>query len=120
MPKYIVTFLLCLAFIHSQAQTTHSVVVAVNQAPGCPIVSGLEETEHIKVFPNPVNTTSFTIQSDLTDAMVQIHDLKGIVVWQDHLDDNQLEVEASNFKSGVYIINILKEDRIHKMKIQIR
>lgn len=111
---------MCLVSTYSFAQTTHSIEVSVNQGIGCPVVAGLEDENHIRVFPNPVNTSSFTIQSDLSAGRVELHDLRGTVIHSGDLVNGELEVEVSGINSGVYIINIIESDRIHKMKIRIK
>lgn len=120
MPRYVLILLLCLAIFNTAAQTTHSVLVKVNQAPECPIVSGLEEAENIKIFPNPVDQSTFMIQSEILNARVEIHDLKGTILWKAQLMNGRIEVNALNFKSGVYIVTIMGRKDSYQMKIQIR
>ena len=120
MPKYFATLFICLIASCTFAQTTHSIEVSINQGARCPVVTGLENSHHIAVFPNPVNTSSFTIQSDLSEGRVELHDLRGTIIHRGNLVDGKLEVKVSEINSGIYIINIIETNRIHRLKIQIK
>ncbi|MEP1094072.1 MAG: T9SS type A sorting domain-containing protein [Cyclobacteriaceae bacterium] len=120
MPKYSVALLLCMGITCSNAQVKHSIAVSVVQGVGCPVVSGLEETEHIQVFPNPVNTSFFTIRTDFKKADAQLFDLGGTSVFSGEIENGELEINVDQISSGVYIINVFQGERIHKMKIRIK
>jgi len=120
MPKYTMALLLCIGIACSNAQIKHSIPVSISQRLGCPIVAGLEETGHIRVFPNPVNTSFFTVRTDLKKADVQLFDLRGTSVFSGEIENGELEINVDQIISGIYIINVSQGERFHKMKIRIK
>ncbi|MEP5610880.1 MAG: T9SS type A sorting domain-containing protein [Cyclobacteriaceae bacterium] len=120
MPKYAMLLLLCIGVTCSTAQIKHTVSVSVNQGLDCPVVSGLSEFDHIKVYPNPVRTSSFTIETDFETGGVELRDLRGTLMLSDEIVNGKVEIDVNQIYSGIYFITISDKSNVYKVKIQIK
>lgn len=119
MTKYITITLCVLLGYSTHAQTTHQVTVAINQGVDCTSPLALDESDLFSVFPNPVEF-SFTIQSPIREAEIQLMDLNGRNVRSKKMLNGKLEMEVADLPKGIYIIYFLHESGSDHIKIKIQ
>lgn len=75
-------------------------------------ITELMKDEPLLVYPNPfTETTTVYFGEELNNHSVQIVDLLGNQVYNNNaLNGNQLEIEADDFKSGMYILILIDND----------
>jgi hypothetical protein len=105
--------------LSGHTQTTHSVLVKVNQGAECPIINALEEHENIKVFPNPI-TTSFTILSKMETATLRLLDIQGRAVRSEILRNGEHTFNVEGLTPGIYILMVTNESEVQQFKIKIQ
>ena len=87
-----------------------------NIAPTCDFITSVNSIElssnHVKVFPNPSNST-FTIEiGNSFDAReIQITDLVGNLVLRQYLN-NQSKITLNTLANGAYILKIIDKNKI--------
>ncbi len=77
---------------------------------------GFENSENLilNIFPNPSNGIVY-IQSDVNFETFECYDGTGRIVKKDAIIENKIDL--SNLKSGVYILNIKKNQHIYRKKL---
>jgi len=82
-------------------------------------------THNILVYPNPSNK-KFNIEfnSSLTeDVLINVYDLSGRIIFNKYykasIGVNKIEIDASYFNQGVYILNIKSQENLYKEKLII-
>ena len=72
---------------------------------------GLEDVSDIQnfsIFPNPANSTiNIKAEGDLSKTSLMIVDITGKIIYQGSYQD---QIDVSQYKDGVYLIVLLKED----------
>ncbi|NLL27345.1 MAG: T9SS type A sorting domain-containing protein [Bacteroidales bacterium] len=74
------------------------------------------ETETIKIYPNPANDYVKVYTSELSN--ITITDLRGSVVYAGQVNNNDI-ISTTNFESGLYIVTIETKDNISRTKLII-
>jgi hypothetical protein len=74
------------------------------------------ETETIKIYPNPANDYVKVYTSELSN--ITITDLRGSVVYAGQVNNNDI-ISTTNFESGLYIVTIETKDNISRTKLNI-
>lgn len=101
------------------AQTTHSISVAINQGEECPTVVGLQESDLFKIYPSPASEF-ITVESALKNASFKLIDLNGREVRSKDLIEGQLLIDLVGLKRGVYIVQISGEGKMDRIKVRIQ
>lgn len=101
------------------AQTTHNVTVAINQGPGCPIVTGLTDSRMFKIFPNPAEE-SFKIESQLSHASFILYDNEGRKMLSGELKNGSKDLNVNQLSPGVYHLILKAGTESDKIKIRIQ
>lgn len=79
----------------------------------------------LKIYPNPASEI-LNISADIASiegAVVSIYDMLGKKVYQNNslfVFDGEASIDVSSFESGVYLVEILKENKIETKKIIIK
>jgi len=69
---------------------------------------GIEElVTVINTYPNPVNEILFIENSKQTDIAYQIMSLDGRILDEGNSADSKIQIDMTNFKSGIYLLNCL-------------
>jgi len=87
----------------------------------CNSLLSVNETSelHSQVFPNPVrDVLNITLDDPNPDAQVHIFDVTGREYLSTSSQQNQFSVDISSLDQGIYILRIIKENRVevHKFK----
>lgn len=98
------------------AQTsTHNVKVEI-ELSNC-IVTSLEETDFIDVFPNPTNEF-LVIETHRKIEKIQLFDLLGNTVYtKDKIDDTKHEIDVRSLSKGVYICLLIYNHGSESIKV---
>ena len=104
-------------------QTTHSVLVNVNQGTGCSVLVNtkdpiLQESQLFKVFPNPVQS-SLTIQSELLQSRIRLFDAQGREVRSGTLQSKEMIMDVQGLKSGIYVLYFEHKTGSDHIKIKV-
>lgn len=71
--------------------------------------------DEISVFPNPFNDKILIqLQNGETPVSVSIYDVVGKLHYSAQISGFQNELNLNDFKSGIYIVNLMKENKIVK------
>jgi len=65
----------------------------------------------VKLFPNPVNDLLYIGGEDLAGARIQILNLLGSVLMEEHLMGGNGSLNMTGLNEGIYFIRIMKNDR---------
>jgi hypothetical protein len=116
----ILTFFFLLFFCECCfAQTKHDVVVAINQPEKCTVTALDQQDFSIQIYPNPADKY-LIIESDKKINEVQIIDLTGRIVDQTQQQGNQIQLDLSNYKKGLYQCFIKNDNRIKHFKFIVQ
>jgi polyhydroxybutyrate depolymerase len=79
----------------------------------CPSTSGIVETDEFKleISPNPVGTI-LSIKTNTPFESILIYDLRGSVLFDLNYYSNSFAVDVSSLRSGMYLLAIVKQNRI--------
>ena len=84
-------------------------------------ITGMDEisAEHVIVFPNPVLTE---VQLSVPDAFRNyqlrvVNALGELMLEKNNITLSSLTIDVGNFRSGIYFIEIIKEDKVIRKKI---
>lgn len=72
-----------------------------------------------KIYPNP-NSGKFTIkllQKDNKDNFLQITDIQGNIIRKQKLVDNEVQIDISDARPGIYFVNVMSGKRIFNYKL---
>ncbi|MBM6498301.1 T9SS type A sorting domain-containing protein [Flavobacterium macrobrachii] len=70
---------------------------------------------NLLIYPNPTNATlNIQLGNDLTINSLKIYDIFGKLIIEESQNFNQINVE--NFNTGVYIIEVVSDEKIYKNK----
>lgn len=119
MTRYITILIFTSLCFVVRAQSVHEVTVAINQSDGCPVALGLDESKSFNVHPNPA-TFSFTIQSAIKEAAIDLIDLNGRKILNKTMTQGILEVDVTNLPSGIYVLHFHYSEGSEKIKIRIQ
>ncbi|TVQ93946.1 MAG: T9SS C-terminal target domain-containing protein [Bacteroidetes bacterium] len=75
--------------------------------------------EGIKLFPNPVQHTLYVENSEMINS-IRIFDLTGRMVYSQVVNDNTTSVNVSEFKTGVYIMQVMTANGVASQKFNVR
>lgn len=85
----------------------------------CGVVSLLEQsTSQLILYPNPASE-KFSIRGIQGEAVLSIYSLNGARVHQQHLLSNEEAVSTGDFQSGVYIVKVQEDGRVHSFRLAI-
>lgn len=68
------------------------------------------------VYPNP-SSGKFFIESEFVINQIEIYDLSGKLLYHISAHSDKIEIDISNFLSGIYTINFLSSDYSYKKKL---
>jgi len=93
----------------------------------CDILTGDNEIENSEklspiIYPNPSNN-EFTLilnDDDYISGQITIFDITGKTVLSEHANKMEQIINVSNLKSGIYTVQIIKENRIKILKLILR
>lgn len=119
MTRYITILFFSSLCITVNAQSVHKVTVAINQSDGCPVALALEESKSFNVHPNPASF-SFTIQSAIKEAAIDLIDLNGRKILNKTMTHGLLEIDVTNLQSGIYVLYFHHAEGSEKTKIRIQ
>lgn len=78
-----------------------------------------ETSEELKIYPNPTKG-SFSIEgTNLVNSKIKIYDILGNLIQQEDAQNNLMEFNKTNLSTGVYLINIEKNNKITVKKLVI-
>jgi hypothetical protein len=82
--------------------------------------TGIDETENIElsVYPNPAHS-SFTVEANETIRQIRLTDISGQTLLLTEVDDYQSEINVSNLRSGIYLIEVQTGSGITTKRVQI-
>ncbi|MEM7298910.1 MAG: T9SS type A sorting domain-containing protein [Bacteroidota bacterium] len=119
MFKFLPLWILMCCGYHLSAQTTHTISVAINQGEACPTVTGLEESDLFKIYPNPASNF-LNVESELQQAAFQLIDLNGRELRTEEMVGGELLIDLSGLKKGVYILQVSAEGKMDRIKVRIQ
>jgi len=80
-------------------------------------VSILERNNNVKLYPNPA--TNFVNISAPQNSNVEIYNVTGQLIYKDVMKTDNMTINTSDFKAGIYIVKILSENSVNEQKIII-
>jgi hypothetical protein len=81
------------------------------------IENNLITANDISVFPNPFSDQATLISdSDLNGMLMQVCDLQGRVIRTERIESNNVKIERTNLKSGVYLLKLISENKVVAVK----
>lgn len=72
----------------------------------------------IQIFPNPVTGRELNISSQGNMVRLEIYNILGEKIFEDHLHASERSIDTSNLKSGMYMLKIYTSDNkssVHKV-----
>ena len=73
--------------------------------------------DQIRIYPNPTNLL-LTIETDYPDCYsIDIHSLKGQLIYQEEMEGNSKLIDMTPFSKGVYFITVRSEEFVRTEKI---
>ena len=119
--KYAALFFFALITPFCFSQTTHNVIVHVNQPPTCHVVSTAQPTlETPDIYPNPASATLF-IRAIEPGSAIEIRDAFSRPVYQElFVSQDNLTIDASAFARGVYVVITTKGKKVYTSRIVLR
>jgi hypothetical protein len=89
----------------------------------CPTTLQLgEELERMQIFPNPLTSSEFTLRlpvGTLFPVKLQMYSMTGQMVMQKEISNYNNPIETEGLKNGIYIVTVLLNGEIQKLKLQI-
>ena len=82
-----------------------------NSTVGCPSIHHSETINQSNILVH-VNKNHITLNNLTSNARINVMDLHGVVKYSGVIQNNQLEINASSWKSGTYFIHIEKSNQI--------
>jgi len=74
-----------------------------------------EKSIEMKIYPNPVSDKLYLFENNMDISYIQIYDLSGNVISQ--YGSVSREIDFTGFKSGIYILRIIHDNKIEAIKI---
>lgn len=84
-----------------------------------PTIIKTGEIEVLKVYPNPAKSSFIVQTSEKENALLRIVDLNGKEVHHQRISGNQTNINTEKLSSGLYLINIISENRTTVGKVMI-
>ncbi len=84
---------------------------------------GLKENEaqlNIKIYPNPVNDQLSINLNSQANAMIQLYNQLGELVWEERISTDKTEINTALFSDGLYLLFIKTHEGVHSKKLVIR
>jgi hypothetical protein len=83
------------------------------------LIDGIDnhEASLIKVYPNPVKDHFVVLNSVILNASIEVYNLSGELLYNREQQSNKIEIDLSDFPSGVYILRVYNEESSKVMKI---
>lgn len=76
------------------------------------------ETVPVSLSPNPVSGGQFTLRNESGKTMaVEVHSITGQLVYQAESADNNLSVNTSNWKKGMYLVTVSQDGKRKTFKV---
>ena len=76
-----------------------------------------EQNQNISIYPNPVSSILNIDISNNTNVTVTISSIAGTILKEIYTESKNLNIDVSNFQSGVYFVSISDENTVKKYKI---
>ncbi|MDR0364847.1 MAG: M6 family metalloprotease domain-containing protein [Bacteroidales bacterium] len=78
----------------------------------------IQKSENVLVYPNPNNGHFHLKTTDISpEGVVDILDMTGRLILTFPLTNSDMEIDLSDYQSGIYLINIKDKDSSHNIKI---
>ncbi len=87
-------------------------VLLDTSVPGDPSAAG------ITLYPNPVRSV-LTIEAGVTIKEIRMVDMLGQVVFSDNVEWTRYEMNVSEFRNGIYFVQILTDDGFSTHRVQV-
>ena len=71
----------------------------------------------IKLFPNPVTNELTIISSEIKNAIAEIYSILGQKLYSSVLNDENTNIDFSNFQSGIYLVLLTSESGTKTYKV---
>ncbi len=95
---------------------TKNVVMTETEATG---INDLSE-QGIEVYPNPTNGVFYVTNENNNNLKLVVKDLTGKLIINKNLTDSYNEVDLSGYSSGVYLIQLTRDEDTYNGKILLR
>jgi hypothetical protein len=71
-----------------------------------------------KVYPNPIENGQIEISLyDCIDVILQITNERGLVLFRQKADKEEICIQTGSFSKGIYLLSILKNGRVENCKL---
>jgi hypothetical protein len=94
-----------------------------NATPTCPTSQLFgEELEGMQVFPNPLTRNEFNLRlpvGTIFPVTIKMYSMTGQMIFQKELSNYNNLIESDGLKNGMYIVTVLVNGEIQKLKLQI-
>lgn len=88
----------------------------VNEAPGASITEDIIDA--FNLFPNPATeTTNIRIPAQMMDGTLRVMDLTGKIVFNKKMIESEFSLNLSEFKNGIYIVELNKAGKVKTLKL---
>lgn len=76
------------------------------------LVLGVDPLPDFTIYPNPaINQISFNSKYDLDErSLVHIYNSTGKIIWEGTYSNGDVSIDVSNFKQGVYLVQLIKDN----------
>jgi len=71
------------------------------------------------IYPNPVSDILYINQRGTQKLLVDIIDIRGNIIYEDHYSGENISIDISNFPGGFYLLKLKSNNIIHFSKIMI-
>jgi len=78
-----------------------------------------QDNNLINIYPNPSNGIFYLDYKNLNSEKLEISivDLTGKIIYSKYIENNNLEIDLTNFSKGLYIISFKTDSKIYRQKI---
>ena len=83
---------------------------------------GLKENEeqlNVNVYPNPVNDKLTIVLNSQSNAMIQLYNQLGELVFEEKIQTNTSEINTFFLANGIYLLSIKTQEGISSKKVVI-
>lgn len=96
--------------------------IMVDDLPLCELVAVAEPLDpQIRVFPNPVmDVVKIDFQGRVESGTLRLYDMSGVKLKERRfLEEDRLEIEVGNLPIGLYLIEIVRGERVYRAKVLV-
>jgi hypothetical protein len=72
--------------------------------PEVPVGIQHADRTSVQIYPNPTRS-QFTVVTDVTDALMTIHNMKGELIMKQHINGSE-QIDVSHLPQGCYVVNV--------------